>query len=78
MAFHIERVEKHMSNYLEKLDRADEDKHSTQKIKATQETINNLKQQLAELKTLEKDVYTCPNNSQLMSGKPGKKNVLYI
>jgi len=44
MAFHIERVEKHMSNYLEKLDKADKDKHSPQKIKATQETINNLKQ----------------------------------
>ncbi len=39
MAFHIERVEKHISNYLEKLDRADEEQHSPQTIKATQETI---------------------------------------
>ena len=33
MAFHIERVEKHISNYLEKIDRADKEQHSPQKIK---------------------------------------------
>ena len=60
MAFHIERVEKHISNYLEKLDRADEEQHSPQTIKATQETINNLKQKLAELKILEKEVNDHP------------------
>lgn len=60
MAFHIERVEKHISNYLEKLDRADEEQHSPQTIKATQETINNLKQKLAELKTFEKEVKDHP------------------
>ena len=60
MAFHIERVEKHISNYLEKLDRADEEQHSPQTIKATQETLNNLKQKLAELKTLEKEVKEHP------------------
>ena len=56
MAFHIERVEKHISNYLEKLDRADEEEHSPQTIKAKQDEINNLKQKLAELKTLEKEI----------------------
>jgi transposase len=60
MAFHIERVEKHISNYLEKLDRADEEQHSPQTIKATQETISNLKQKLAELKILEKEVKDHP------------------
>jgi len=50
MAFHIERVEKHISHYIEKLDSADEEQHSPQKIKVTQETINNLKQKLAEVK----------------------------
>lgn len=60
MAFHIERVEKHISNYLEKLDRADEEQHSPQTVKATQDTLNNLKQKLAELKTLEKEVKEHP------------------
>jgi len=60
MAFHIERVEKHISNYLEKLDKADEEQHSPQTVKATQDTINNLKQKLAELKTLEKEVEKHP------------------
>lgn len=60
MAFHIERVEKHISNYLEKLDRADEEQHSPQTIKATQETLNNLKQKLAELKILENEVKNHP------------------
>jgi hypothetical protein len=36
MAFHIERVEKHISNYLAKLNSADEEQHSPQTIKATQ------------------------------------------
>jgi hypothetical protein len=33
MAFHIERVEKYISNYLEKIDRADKEQHSPKKIK---------------------------------------------
>jgi transposase len=60
MAFHIERVEKHISNYLEKLDRADKEQHSPQTIKATQETISGLKQKLTELKILEKEVKDHP------------------
>ena len=59
-SFHIERVEKHISNYLEKLDKADEEQHSPQTIKATQETLNNLKQKLAELKILENEVKNHP------------------
>jgi hypothetical protein len=72
MAFHIERVEKHISNYLEKLDSADEEQHSPQTIKATQETISNLKQKFAELKILEKEVKDHPEK-QISTTEPDSR-----
>ena len=72
LQFHINRVEKHIDNYLQRLD--DADKESEKLVDGTpiQEKITWLKQRLAELKTLEVEVNQHPDK-QLSTTDPDSR-----
>ena len=72
LQFHIERVERHIDNYLQQLD--DSDKETEKHVDGTpiQEKITWLKQRLAELKTLEVDVNQHPDK-QLSTTDPDSR-----
>ena len=61
LSFHIERVEKHISDYLNRLDASDEADNEHQNSASINETIAGLKQRLVELKTLQKEVDEHPD-----------------
>jgi len=72
LQFHIERVERHIDNYLQQLD--DSDKETEKHVDGTpiQEKITWLKQRLAELKTLEVEVNQHPDK-QLSTTDPDSR-----
>ena len=72
LQFHIERVERHIDNYLQQLD--DSDKEAEKHVDGTpiQEKITWLKQRLAELKTLEVEVNQHPDK-QLSTTDPDSR-----
>ena len=72
LQFHIDRVERHIDNYLQQLD--DSDKETEKHVDGTpiQEKITWLKQRLAELKTLEVEVNQHPDK-QLSTTDPDSR-----
>ena len=72
LQFHIDRVERHIDNYLQQLD--DSDKETEKHVDSTpiQEKITWLKQRLAELKTLEVEVNQHPDK-QLSTTDPDSR-----
>ena len=72
LQFHIERVERHIDNYLQQLD--DSDKETEKHVDGTpiQEKITWLKQRLAELKALEVEVNEHPDK-QLSTTDPDSR-----
>lgn len=59
--FHIERVEKHIANYLEQLDEADKHQTSSRKIQTTKERLADFRAQLKELQKIKKQVEAHPD-----------------
>ena len=84
LKFHIERVEKHIQNYLNELDEADGDEKSEHKTTIA-EKISGLKATLAELRALEEKVEESPDkqistidpDSRLMKVKGMIRQVSY-
>ena len=72
LQFHIDRVERHIDNYLQQLD--DSDKEAEKQVDGTpiQEKITWLKKRLAELKTLEVEVNQHPDK-QLSTTDPDSR-----
>ena len=60
LQFHIARVEKHIDKYLKELDASDQAENQAADGRSVQEKIDELKQRLAELKTLEEAVNNHP------------------
>src|SRR5210317_879006 len=60
LQFHIERVEKHIDDYLKQLDDADEEEEKTTDETPIKEKIDWLQKRLSELKTLEAQVNSHP------------------
>jgi transposase len=61
LQFHIDRVERHIDDYLQQLDEADKESEKQVDDTPIQEKIDWLKQRLAELKTLEVEVNQHPD-----------------
>lgn len=59
--FHIDRVEKHIANYLEQLDEADKNQTSSIKIQATKERLADFRSQLKELHEIKEQVEAHPD-----------------
>lgn len=82
---HIERVERHIDEYLKQMEAADEGENETSDGIAIEDKIHELKQKLAELKTLEAKVKDAPDqqisttdpDSRLMKTKGMTRSVCY-
>jgi transposase len=61
MQFHIKRVEKHIEDYMKKLDESDKAEEKTTDETTTKEKIAGLKKKLSELKDLEAQVNSHPD-----------------
>jgi len=72
MQFHIQRVEKHIDNYLKQLDVADQKDDQTIDNTPIKDKIAWLKNRLSELKTLEKNVNNHPEK-QLSTVDPDSR-----
>jgi len=64
--FHIERVEKHIDEYLKQMDAADSEENQTADDQPIEEKITKLKQKLSELKALEAKVNDHPDKQLSM------------
>jgi len=72
LQFHIERVEKHIDDYLKQLDDADEEEEKTTDETPIKEKIDWLQKRLSELKTLEAQVNSHPEK-QLSTTDPDSR-----
>ena len=61
LQFHIARVEKHIDEYLNQLDAADQKDAQVADDRSVQDKISELKQRLSELKTLQEEVNNHPD-----------------
>lgn len=61
LKFHIERVEKHIDDYLKQLETSDEEENESDDDISIEDKISELKQKLEELKTLEAEVNESPD-----------------
>ena len=85
LQFHIERVEKHIDDYLKQLDAADNAVKCVGDDRSVQDKISGLKQTLAELKALQeavnkhpdKQVSTVDPDARLMKTKGMTRSVCY-
>ncbi len=85
MQFHIKRVEKHIEDYMKKLDESDKAEEKTTDETTTKEKIAGLKKKLAELKDLEaqvnshpeKQISTIDPDSRLMKTRGMTRMVCY-
>lgn len=83
--FHIDRVEKHIEDYMKQLDTADQEEHRSVDDQTTHEKILWLKKKLAELKAMqakvnehpEKQVSTTDPDSRLMKTQGMTRAVCY-
>jgi len=72
MQFHIKRVEKHIDDYLKKLDESDQAEEKTNDETPIKEKIAGLRKKLSELKTLEVEVNNHPEK-QLSTVDPDSR-----
>ena len=85
LQFHIERVEKHIDDYLKQLDDADEEEEKTTDETPIKEKIDWLQKRLSELKTLEaqvnshpeKQLSTTDSDSRLLKAQGMTRSVCY-
>ncbi len=85
LKFHIERVERHIDDYLKQMETADEEENKTADDTPMEEKISELKQKLSELKALEaqvnddpdKQVSTTDPDSRLMKTQGMNRVVCY-
>ena len=85
MQFHIMRVEKHIEDYMKKLDESDKAEEKTNDETSIKEKIAGLKKKLSELKDLEAQVNSHPEkqlstvdpDSRLMKTRGMTRSVCY-
>ncbi|MCP3851107.1 MAG: IS1182 family transposase [Gammaproteobacteria bacterium] len=72
LKFHIERVEKHIDDYLKQMEVTDQAENKTADERPVEEKITELKQKLSELKALEEQMNDAPDK-QLSTTDPDSR-----
>ena len=71
--FHVERVEKHIDDYLAQLAATDQTENETTDDRPLQEKIDGLKQRLAELKAMEEEAVNDHPDKQVSTTDPDSR-----